>query len=69
MRSSCSKLTASFINVSLKFPTLISQIRDYFLLKKCEELLHCNAKAPYIFFTKNIGVFGSCCQAPKELIP
>ena len=36
-RLGCSKLT-SLINVSLKFRTLISQIRQYFLLKKCEKL-------------------------------
>ena len=40
----CSKLTTSLVNVSLKFQTLISQICQYFLLKKCT--------------TKNIGVFG-----------
>ena len=49
---SCSKLTTSLVNVSLKFQTLISQICQYFLLKKCEKLLHC------IFSTKNISVFG-----------
>ena len=32
----CSKLTTSFVNPSLKFQTLISQLRQYFLLKKCE---------------------------------
>ena len=32
----CSKLTTSLGNVSLKIQTLISQIRQYFLLKKCE---------------------------------
>ena len=35
---SCSKLTTSLVNVSLKFQTLISQIRQYFLMKKCEKL-------------------------------
>ena len=30
----CSKLTTSIVNVLLKFQTLISQIRQYFLLKK-----------------------------------
>ena len=30
----CSKLTTSLVNVSLKFQTLISEIRQYFLLKK-----------------------------------
>ena len=34
----CSKLTTSLVNVSLKFQTLISQIRQYFLFKKCEKL-------------------------------
>ena len=51
---SCSKLTISLVNVSLKFQTLISQICgcQYFLLKKCE-------KASLIFFsTKNFSVFG-----------
>ena len=33
---SCSKLTMSLVNVSLKFRTLILQIHCYFLLKKCE---------------------------------
>ena len=37
---SCSKLTTSLVNVSSKFQTLISQIRQYFLLKKCEKLSH-----------------------------
>ena len=35
----CSKLTRSLVNVSLKFQTLISQIRQYFLLKKYKKLL------------------------------
>ena len=39
----CSKLTTSLVNVSLKFQTLISQICQYFLLKKCEKLLHCKS--------------------------
>ena len=34
----CSKLTTSLVNVSLKFQTLISEICQYFLLKKCEKL-------------------------------
>ena len=38
-----SKLTMSLVNVLLKFQTLISQIRQYFLLKKCEKLLHCKS--------------------------
>ena len=39
----------SLVNVSLKFQTLISEIRQYFLLKKCEKLLQCSAKASLIF--------------------
>ena len=39
----CSKLTTSLVNDSLKFQTLISQICQYFLLKKCEKLLHCKS--------------------------
>ena len=33
----CSKLTTSLVNVSLNFQKLISQICQYFLLKKCEK--------------------------------
>ena len=41
----CSKLKTAVVNVSLKVQTLISQIRQYFLLKKkCEKLLQCNKK-------------------------
>ena len=39
----CSKLTTSLVNVSLKFQMLISQIHQYFLLKKCEKLLLCKS--------------------------
>ena len=53
----CSKLTTSLVNDSLKFQTLISQICQYFLSKKCEKLLQCSAKASHIFSTKNIRVF------------
>ena len=48
--SGCSKLTMSLVNVSLKFQTLISEILDYFLLKKYEKLLHC--KSCSHFFNK-----------------
>ena len=44
----------SLVNVSLNFQKLISQIGQYFLLKKCEKL----AKASLIFSTKNFSVFG-----------
>ena len=40
---SCSKLTTSLVNVSLKFQMLISEIYQYFLLKKSEKLLHCKS--------------------------
>ena len=51
------------VNVSLKFQMLISENRQYFLLKKCEKLLQCKislifAKASHIMSTKNISVFG-----------
>ena len=39
----CSKLMAWLVNVSLKFQMLISEIRHYFLLKKCEKLLQCKS--------------------------
>ena len=39
----CSKLTTSLVNETLKFQTLISQICQYFLLKKCEKLLQCKS--------------------------
>ena len=39
----CSKLTTVLVNVSLKFQMLISQIRQYFLFKKCEKLLQCKS--------------------------
>ena len=37
----CSKLTTSLVNILFNFQTLIFQIHCYFLLKKCENLLHC----------------------------
>ena len=46
----CSKLTTSLVNVSLKFQMLISEICQYFLLKKYEKLLHC--KSFSYFFNK-----------------
>ena len=52
----CLKLMTSLVNVALKFQTLISEIWQYFLLKKYEKLLH--AKASLILSTKNIGVIG-----------
>ena len=52
----CSKLTTSLVNVLLKFQMLISNICQYFLLKKCEKLLQCKSFSH--FFNKNISVFG-----------
>ena len=46
----CSKLTMSLVNVLLNFQKLISQICQYFLLKKCEKLLQC--KSFSYFFNK-----------------
>ena len=42
------------VNISLKFPMLISEICQYFLLIKCEK----SAKASLNFSTKNISVSG-----------
>ena len=44
----CSKLTTALVNVSLKFQMLISQIRQYFLLKKCEKLLQCKSFSHFV---------------------
>ena len=41
--ASCSKLTISLVNDSLKFQMAILQIHCYFLLIKCENPLHCKA--------------------------
>ena len=49
----CSKLTTSLVNVLLNFQKLISQICQYFLLKRCVKL-----KLLFIFSTKNFSVFG-----------
>ena len=51
----CSKLTTSLVNGSLKFPTLISQIHQYFCWKNVRGFW--SAKASLIFSTKNITVF------------
>ena len=51
-RPVCSKLTTSLVNVSLKFQTIISEICQYFLLKKCEKLLHCKSFS-HFFDKKN----------------
>ena len=45
---SCSKLKTSLVNVSLKFQTLISEIRQYSLLKNCVKLLHCKTFSPFL---------------------
>ena len=52
---SCSKLTTSLVNVSLNFQKLISQICQYFLLKKSEKLLHCKSFSH--FFNKKFQCF------------
>ena len=46
--TSCSKLTMSLVNDSLKFQIAILQIQCYFLLKKCENPLHCKGFSHFI---------------------
>ena len=46
----CSKQITSLVNVSLKFQMSTSDICQYFLLKKCEKLLHCKSFSD--FFNK-----------------
>ena len=53
---SCSKLRTLLVNIWLKFQTLISEICQYFILKKKSGKQ--NAKAFLIFSTKNSSVFG-----------
>ena len=55
---SCSKLTASLVNVLLKFQTLMSEIRQYFLLKKKLREAFAVQKLLYFFNKKNITIFG-----------
>ena len=61
--ASCSKFTTLLFNDSLKFQMAILQIHCNFLLKKCENPLHCNvrilciAKDSHIFSTKNNSAF------------
>ena len=50
-RAGCSKLTTSLVNILLNFQELISQICQYFLLKKCEKLLQ-QCKSFSHFFNK-----------------
>ena len=52
---SCLKLTMSLVNVSLKFQKLISYICQYFLLIKCEKLLHCKSFSD--FYQQKISVY------------
>ena len=51
--SSCSKLT-SLVKVSLKFQMLISEMCQYFLLKKCVKLA---VQKLLSFFQQNISVY------------
>ena len=51
---SCSKLAMSLVNVSLKFQVLILQIHCYFLLKKCENPLHCKGFLHFLFFVEKM---------------
>ena len=49
------KITASLVNETLKFQMLISQICQYFLLKKCEKFLQCKSFSH--FFNKKYQCF------------
>ena len=51
--TSCSKLTL-LVNVSLKFQTLISEMHQYFLLKKYVKLLYCTS-----FQQKDFSIVGN----------
>ena len=51
----CSKLTTSLVNISLKFQMLISQICQYFLLKKWEKLLQWKSFSH--FFQQKISLY------------
>ena len=62
--ATCSKLTMSLVNNSLKFQMAILQIHCYFfLLKKCENALqrmfamHCKERILTIFFQQKITVY------------
>ena len=57
------KLTTSLVEGSLKFKMLLSQICQYFLMKKFEKLLQCKSFSH--FFNKNISVFGYTCNIIK----
>ena len=50
----CSKRTMPLVNASLKFQTLISQVCQYFLSKKCEKLL---VQKLLSFFRQKISVY------------
>ena len=51
---SCSKLTTSLVNNSLKFTSSDTQIYSNFLLKNVSSF--CSAKATHIFSAKNIRI-------------
>ena len=54
---SCSKLTMSLVNASLRFQNVISNICQYFLLRECVGGF-CSAEASLIFSTRDFGVLG-----------
>ena len=59
----CSKLTILLVNNSLNFQKLISQICQYFMLKKCEKLLQYNSFSH--FFNKKFQCI--CYKVVKHL--
>ena len=60
---SCSKLTMSLVNDSLKFTSSDTQICRNFLLKNVSSF--CNAKATHIFSAKNIRIL--CIESAKTV--
>ena len=53
IRGQLFKLSRSLVNDTLKFQITTLQIHCYFLLKKCENLLHCKGIFTFFFSTKN----------------
>ena len=51
----CSKLTMSLVNVLLKFQMLISEVCQYFLLRKCEKAF--SLQKLLTFFQQKISVY------------
>ena len=48
----CSKLPILLVNIYDEISNIISEKRQYFLLKKCEKLLHCKSSYHFFFYNK-----------------